>query len=89
MAPRDVHQQSRNGIKEWKINEKPKRRAEVQMRTLNESDNLDFLKAMQGEVTSYLDHEAITIATRQGISPERILGMRWVLSWKHVENPDG
>ena len=46
------------------------------MRTLNESNKLDFLKAMQGEVTSYLDHEAVTIATRQGISPERIFGQR-------------
>lgn len=86
VAPRDVHQQSTNGIKEWEINEKPKRRAEVQMRTLNESDKLDFLKVMQGEVTSYLDHEAVTIATRPTISPERILGMPWVLNWKHVEN---
>ena len=68
---------------------KPKRRAEVQMRTLKENDKLGFLKAMQGEVTFYLENEAISIATRQGISPERILVMRWVLSCKRVENPEG
>ena len=44
VAPRDVHQGFRNGKKEWKLNEKPKRRAEVQFRTLTDDDKLDFLR---------------------------------------------
>ena len=77
----------KNGRKECKINEKPKRRAEVQVRTLGDSDKLDFLRAMQAEVGSYLEHEAVEIAARFGVPQERILGMRWVLSYKGIENP--
>ena len=86
---RDVHQVNRNGTKEWKLNEKPKRRAEVQYRHLSDGDKLDFLRAMQAEVGSYLEHEAVSIASRHGVPQERILGMRWVLTWKSDINKEG
>ena len=43
---------------------------------------------MQGELGSYLDHEAVEIAKRHGIPASRILGMRWVLTWKAVTDDD-
>ena len=87
LAPRDVHQVTRNGIKEWKINDKPKKRAEVHFRQLNDGDKLSFLGAMKNEVGSYLDHEAVEIASKAGIDKSRIMGMRWVLTWKDLEEP--
>lgn len=89
IAPRDVHQTKRNGVKEWKLNERPKRRAEIQFRNLEDQDKMSFLKAMQSETESYLSHEAIAIASRHGVPKDRILGMRWVLTWKPVENESG
>jgi len=89
VSSRDVHQTNRNGQKEWRLNEKPKRRAEVQFRHLNDQDKLDLLRAMQGEVGSYLENEAVAIASRHGVPSERVLGMRWVLTWKVIQNDQG
>lgn len=88
LAPRDVHQVSRNGVKEWKINDKPKKRAEVQFRQLNDHDKLSFLEAMKKELGSYLDHEAVEIASKAGVDRNRVMGMRWVLTWKDLDEPD-
>ena len=89
IAPRDVHLEKRDVGSRWKVNEKAKRRAEVSFRKLQEEDKLDFLKAMQGELGSYLEREAVEIALRKDIPKERVLPMRWVLTWKAVENDQG
>ena len=89
IQPRDVHKTHAYGKPTWTLNEKPKRRAEVQFRSLNDGDKLDFLRAMQGELSSYLEHEAVAIAKRHNVSPERVMGMRWVLTWKAVTAPEG
>ena len=78
----DVHQVNVGGEKSWVLNEKPKKRAEVHFRRLCDEDKLDFLKAMQCELGSYLEHEAVEIARRHNVPKERIMGMRWVLTWK-------
>ena len=39
---------------------------------------------MKNELSSYLEHEAVAIASRRNVPRERILLMRWVLSWKTV-----
>ena len=77
MAPRDVHKQNRNGSSEWILNQKPKKNAEISFAKLTEDDQDPFTEAMENEIDSYLDHEAVAIATMNGISPERLLGMRW------------
>ena len=84
IQPRDVHQTKQGGQSHWVFNEKPKKRAEVQFRSLRDDEKLEFMKAMQSELGSYLEHEAVEIARRHNVSPQRILGMRWVLSWKTV-----
>ena len=86
---RDVHKHKNQGRDTWVLNEKPKKRAEVQFRSLNDDDKLDFMKTMQNELGSYLEHEAVAIARRHNVPPERILGMRWVLTWKVIENEQG
>ena len=89
IQPRDVHKVKTPGGNYWVINEKPKKRAEVGFRSLDESDKLDFLRAMKSELGSYLEHEAVEIAKRHNVPPERILGMKWVLTWKAIENEQG
>ena len=86
---RDVHKVPSKGKGNWVLNDKPKKRAEVNFRSLTEEDKLEFLQAMKGELGSYLEHEAIDIARRHNVPPDRILGMRWVLSWKAIEGPQG
>ena len=77
-----------HGRENWVLNDKPKKRAEVSFRSLCDDDKLEFLGAMK-ELSSYLEHEAMQIARRHNVPPERVLGMRWVLSWKAVESPQG
>ena len=89
VRPRDVYQAKRNGVKEWKLSDKPKRRAEVKFRQLGDDDKLQFLGAMKNEWNSYLEHEAVNIASRHGVPKSRIMGMRWVLNWKRVEDEAG
>ncbi|CAE7390554.1 PORB, partial [Symbiodinium natans] len=89
LQPRDVHKINHRGSPVWVLNDKPKRRAEVQFRHLEDSDKLDFMKAMQGELSSYLEHEAVAIAKRHNVPAARVMGMRWVLSWKAVTNEQG
>jgi hypothetical protein len=89
VAPRDVHKQNRNGSSEWILNQKPKKNAEISFKKLTEDDQDLFTEAMEKEIDSYLDHEAVAIATMNGISPERLLGMRWVLTWKPIEDDQG
>ena len=47
IAPRDVHLERHSGGSRWKVNEKAKRRVS------------NFMKAMQGELGSYLEREAV------------------------------
>ena len=90
IAPRDVHLERNSGQQDrWKINEKAKRRAEVSFRKLGPQDREDFMKAMRSELGSYLEKEAVEIATRKEIPPERVLPMRWVLTWKTIEDEEG
>lgn len=89
VAPRDVHLQKRNGVSEWTLNQKPKKTAEVKFKTLNEQEQQEFRKAMRGELNSFLERDAVEIALREGIDPRKVLGMRWVLTWKPVQDENG
>ena len=70
IQPRDIHKVKANGKSTWILNDKPKKRAEVSFRSLEDSHKLDFLKAMQGELGSYLQHEAVEIAKCHNVPPE-------------------
>ena len=89
VAPRDVHLKKRNGVSEWILNQKPKKNAEVHMKQLNEQDRLEMKTAMRGEVDSFLERDAIEIASRAGVDPQKLLTMRWVLTFKPVNNEQG
>ena len=89
VAPRDVHLERKGGFQQWKLNEKVKRRAEVSFRKLHEDDKPDFVEAMKSEIGSYLEKEAVELAVRNDIPRDRVLPMRWVLTWKAIEDGEG
>ena len=74
LQARDVHQVKQGSKTQWVPKEKPKKRAEVQFRSLTEADKMEFLGAMKNELSSYLEHEAVAIASRHNVPRERILG---------------
>ena len=82
VAPRDVHAKRRNGVTDWILNQKPKKNAEVRMRKLGPEDQAAFKVAMKKELDSFLEREAVSIASRAGIDQQKLLNMRWVLTWK-------
>lgn len=89
VAPRDVHCQRRNGVAEWVLNQKPKKNAEVNFKKLNDEEKQEMLGAMKGEVSSFLEREAIDVASRHGIDPNKLLSMRWVLTYKPISDESG
>ena len=49
----------------------------------------EFKQAKRKEIDSYMEHVAVDICKKQGIDPQRVLGMRWILTWKYVINENG
>lgn len=78
LAPRDVHRKGEN----WVVNAKAKKGAEVTYRKLSQEDQKLFDQAMRKELDSFLSSEAIAICTSHGVPADRIMQMRWVLTWK-------
>ena len=89
VGPRDVHYSKHEKQQDWVVNGKAKKGAEVNLRNLNDSEKEEFRKAKQKELDSYLGAMAVDIAKRKGVDPQRILGMRWVLTWKPEVDNDG
>lgn len=47
------------------------------------SDSSEFQKAKEKEIDSYIDHAAVDIASsKYGVDLSRVMGMRWILTWK-------
>ena len=65
-----------------------KRRVEVNFRKLGSEDRSLFKKAMKKEWQSWLENRVTTIVKRKGIPASRIIGSRWVLTWKKSSDPD-
>ena len=84
LAPRDVHKS--RGI--WMVNQRAKKSVEVNLRKLDAHEKLDFERAMKAETDSW-STEAVRICEQAGIPKERIMNMRFVLTWKTVHGDDG
>ena len=62
-----------------------KRKVEVTERKLSGEERALFRKAKAKEWNSFVDNKVVEIASRAGIDPSRIIGSRWVLTWKVSE----
>lgn len=58
--------------------------AEVVFRT--DQEKLEFKQAKPKEIESYIENMAIEIDKRKSIYESRILGMRWILTWKTLKD---
>ena len=65
-----------------------KRRVEVNFRKLNPEDQEKFRHAMSKEWQSWLENKVTSIVKAKGIDRSRIIGSRWVLTWKTSADPD-
>ena len=54
-------------------------------RKLSGEERALFRKAKAKEWNSFVDNKVVEIASRAGIDPSRIIGSRWVLTWKVSE----
>lgn len=89
IGPRDVHFDKHGQASPWVVNSKAKKGAEVVFRTLSDEDKERFRGAKQKELDSYLQSMAVDVAKRQGVDPHRVLGMRWILTWKTEKDEQG
>jgi len=63
-----------------------KRHAEVSLNRLTAYEKGQFDQAKKKELDQWVSHAVFSIAKRSGVPRERIMTMRWVLTWKI---PDG
>ena len=68
---------------------KAKKNIEVCLRKLNADERKQFEHAMTIETDSFMSTEAVRICERAGIPKERIMNMRFVLTWKTLSDEEG
>ena len=63
-----------------------KRSAEVSERYLSYEEKEMFRVAKQAEWSQWISNDVVELISRKGIDPRRVIGCRWVLTWKRVED---
>ena len=63
-------------------------RVEVSFRKLSKEDQKLFGKAMQKEWNSWIENKVSSLCKSKGISTEKVIKARWVLTWKKSSDPD-
>ncbi len=58
---------------------------EVSLKNLTPAEKQLFLEAKEAELDQWLGHSVFSIARRAGVPKDRIMSMRWVLTWKAPE----
>ena len=62
----------------------PDRKTEVSIRTLNAVEQKQLHEAKKIELDSWVKHSMYSLADRSGVPRDRIMTMRWVLTWKVI-----
>ena len=62
-----------------------KRHQEVTIRSLSASDKAEFLKAKDKELDQWVSNAVFSIVRKAGVPFDRIIAMRWVLTWKAAD----
>ena len=60
-----------------------KRQVEVHEKHLTQEEALQFCKAKDTEVRNFIASECFQLASGQSFTPEEVMGMRWLLTWKY------
>ena len=59
-----------------------KRNAEVSLKWLSKADRQKFEQAQTKEIDQWVENGVFSIARKAGIPVDRIMTMRWILTWK-------
>ena len=62
-----------------------KRQVEVHEKNLTQEEALQFSRAKDTEVRNFIASECFQLASGQSFTPEEVMGMRWLLTWKYDE----
>ena len=68
------------------IGSEAKRHQEVTIRSLSAEDKAEFLKAKQKELDQWVSNSVFSIVRRAGVPLDRIMAMRWVVTWKTADD---
>ena len=63
-----------------------RRKTEVNIRTLTKDEQQQMTQAKKLEAEQWISNTVFTVAKRAGIPKHRIMSMRWILTWKKVDN---
>ena len=66
-----------------------RRKNEVNLRTCTSDETKQFRKAMKGEADQWISNTVFSIAKRSGIPKNRLMAMRWILTWKKLDDGSG
>ena len=61
-------------------------RVEVNIKRLSADERAQFRAAQHKEMDQWISNDAISVCQRAGIPNERVMTMRWVLTWKVAED---
>jgi hypothetical protein len=82
-SPQDTIRQK---LQEALLTSQAKRmKVEVRERLLTDEEKQEFREAKKREWMSFVENNVVELAQRSGIDPNRIIGSRWVLTWKAVD----
>ena len=82
-SPQDTLRQK---LQEALLTSQAKRmKVEVRERLLTDEEKQEFREAKKGEWMSFVENIVVELALRSGVDPSRIIGSRWVLTWKNVD----
>ena len=65
---------------------KARARVEVNIKKLSADERAQFRAAQHKEMDQWISNDAISVCQRAGIPKERVMTMRWVLTWKVAED---
>jgi len=68
------------------ISSEAKRHAEVVIRNLSKEEKAEFDKAKRKELDQWVSNSVFSICKRAGVPTDRIMAMRWVLTWKAADD---
>ena len=57
-------------------------RGEVRVSTMTAEEKRQLVRAKQSEISSFMKHAAVQAATRSGVHPKVLMGMRWMITRK-------
>lgn len=75
------------GADAWVVKQLTKGNNEVHMNKLNPNEREQFREAKKVEIKSWLAKKAIAAATGH-VPSSRLMQMRWVLTWKSIDDPE-